>query len=145
MPFLSPPGTGGSTYPDESEELDAWRNVDGPVLGRDLETSIVPLVSIRDGDRYAIAKLLHVERRGVHIRLYANRFDIPPEELNPWTLRLDRHDAPDLSVGHLPLSRAAFAEMEPAYERLAMRSSAELEGYRMWKEASGAFFASLPG
>jgi uncharacterized protein YndB with AHSA1/START domain len=141
---LPEPAGDGRIYPDESEELDAWRNVSGPVLGRDLETSIVPLVSIKDGDRYAIAKLLRVEKRGVHIRLYANRFDIPPDELNPWTLRLDRHDAPDLSIGHLPLSRSAFAEMEPAYERLAMRSSDELEGYRIWKDGSGEFFASLP-
>ncbi len=126
--------------PEEAEEVVGWRAANGSVLGRDFETTIVPLVSVKEGARYAIAKLLHVQIRGVHVRLYSDRFDIPPDTLNPWSLRLDRYDAPNFSYGHTPMSRPTFAQTEPAYQRLAMCSVEELDGYRMWKEARGGFF-----
>lgn len=127
-------------WPDETEEVDGWRSAAGPVMGRDLDTAIVPLVTVKDGDRYGYAKLLQVERGGVHMRLYADRFDIPPDTINPWALRLDRHDAPTMSFGHLPMSRATFSGWEPSYDRLVMRSVDELEGYQVWKDAEGGFF-----
>lgn len=127
-------------HPYELDEVAGWRAASGPLLGRDLQTTIVPLVSIKDGEEYAIAKLLHVEMRGVHVRIYADRFGMPPEELNPWSLSLDRWDAPNFSYGHMPLSRASFAAMEPGYERLVMCSTDELDGYRMWKEGKGGWF-----
>lgn len=137
---LPEPGGTASVFPDEAEEIAGWREAGGPLLGRDLDATIVPLVSVRDENGYGIAKILRIERRGVHIHLYADRYDIPPDKLNPWSLHLDRHDAPTFSIGHMPLSRPAFAKMEPAYERLAMCSTDELEGYRMWKDGSGGFF-----
>ncbi|MDQ3691116.1 MAG: SRPBCC family protein [Chloroflexota bacterium] len=127
-------------WPDETEEVVGWRSAVGPVMGRDLDTAIVPLVTVKDGERYGYAKLLHVERSGVHMRLYADRFDIPPDMVNPWALRLDRHDAPTMSFGHAPMSRATFAGWEPAYDRLVMRPVEDLEGYEMWKDANGGFF-----
>lgn len=133
------PAGNAPIFPDEAEEIRGWRAASGPVLGRDLDTTIVPLVSIKDGSEYGIAKLLHVERRGVHLRLYADRFDVPPDHLQPWTLRLERYDAPSLSYGHAPMSRRTFATMDPAYARLAMRTAEELDGYRMWQEANGGF------
>jgi hypothetical protein len=127
-------------FPDETDEVAAWRAGGGPTLGSDLDAAIVPLVTVKDGDRYGIAKLLRVESGGVHARLYADRWEVPPDVINPWTLRLERYDAPSLSYGHLPLSYPAFAAMQPAYHRLAMRSGAELGGYRMWRDAKGGFF-----
>lgn len=127
-------------FDDERSEVAAWRSTDGAVLGRDVDAAIVPLVSIPDDDQYAIGKLLVVERKGVHLRLYADRWDAPPDRINPWTLRLDRFDAPSMSYGHMPLSRRAFAGMGAVFHRLAMRSTSELEGYEMWREAESGFF-----
>jgi uncharacterized protein YndB with AHSA1/START domain len=134
-----PAGT-AAVFPDEADEVAGWREVNGPVLGRDLDTAIVPLVTMKDGERYGFAKLLHVEPRGVHVRLYADRYAIPPDAVNPWALQLERYDNPTMSFGHAPMSRATFAGWEPAYHRLVMRSTEELEGYEMWKEAEGGFF-----
>lgn len=123
----------------EVAEIASWRETNGPVLGRDLDAAVVPLVSTRDEDGYSVAKLLHVERKGVHLRRYADRWEAPPDVVDPWRLRLDRFDAPNFSVGHMPLSRPSFAAMDPAFIRLSMRSPDELDGYRMWQEGHGGF------
>lgn len=127
-------------FTQELAEVSSWREGHGPVLGRDLDATITPLISALVDNGYSVAKLLHVERNGVHLRQYANRWEAPPVVVDPWQLRLDRFDAPHFSIGHVPLSRPAFDAMNPAFIRLAMRSTDELEGYRMWQEGGGGYF-----
>jgi hypothetical protein len=126
-------------FTQELAEVSSWREAHGPVLGGDLDATITPLISALVDGGYSVAKLLHVDRNGVHLRQYANRWEAPPVAVDPWQLRLDRFDAPHFSISHVPLSRPAFAAMNPAFIRLAMRSTDELEGYRLWQEGQGGY------
>lgn len=129
-----------AVFPEELAEVESWRSAGGPLFGRDLDVSLAPLVSVVIDGRYGIAKVLRAELRAVHIRLYSDRWDIPPDDLDPWSLQMDPYSAPTPGVGHMPLSRAAFAAMQPRLHRLAPPTTQELEGYKMWREAKGGVF-----
>lgn len=127
-------------------EIASWRASTGPLLGRDLDASICPLVTFEGEQGIAVAKLLHVDAGGVHVRLYSDRWAVCPPEVNPWALRLEPVNAEEpgghpFGIGHLPLSRSAFLARRPIFNRLAMRGGEELEGYRMWREAKGGYFS----
>lgn len=129
-----------AVFPEELAEVVSWRSAGGPLFGRDLDVSLAPLVSVLVDGRYGIAKILRTELRAVHIRLYSDRWDMPPDHLDPWLLRMDQYTATMPGVGHMPLSRAAFAAMQPRFHRLATLTTSELEGYEMWREAKGGVF-----
>jgi len=91
-----------------------------------------------------VAKILAADERGVHARLYVQRYDHRPakEELSELSTAPfgPGHDNP-FSIGHMPLSHGSFAGWDP---RLISRDSPveeeELEGYRMWQEAEAGYF-----
>jgi hypothetical protein len=98
---------------------------------------------------YQVAKVLHAEERGVHIRLYANEFSRRPTALSPELLGLgsvmpeaseDQGYPWALSVGHLPVSHDTFASFDPVFVARAEVSDDELEGYRIWRSSGGGFF-----
>jgi len=92
---------------------------------------------------YAVVKILKLDDLGVHVRVYSNRFDAQPSEIDESMLYMAGIDhGPDeqLGMGHLPLSKASFAEWQPHFIQLSTVSEAELEGYRMWEETSGGYF-----
>ncbi len=91
-------------------------------------------------EAYGYAKLLHVDRAAIHLRVYSDRWDIPPDDIDPWPMRLGRIDEPVIGIGHVPLTRAAFDMWEPAFDRLVMLAPSELDGYRTWLEAGGGVF-----
>jgi hypothetical protein len=124
----------------ERAEIASWRGADGPVLGRDVDAGVTPLVTLRLDDGYAAAKLLHVDRRGVHLRLYAERWEDPPDEVDAWRLGLGTTATGSRGVGHVPMTRRAFGAAHPAFARLAMIGPAERAGYREWLEAGGGYF-----
>ncbi len=125
----------------EAAEVASWRRVDGPALGREVDTGITTLMTVKaDTDGYAAAKLVHVDRNAVHLRVYSDRWTIPPDDIDPWSLRLDRMDEPVPGVGHIPLSHAAFAGWQPAFDRLVVIGPSELGGYRTWLESGGGVF-----
>lgn len=130
-----------AVFREELAEVESWRSARGPLFGRDLDVSLAPLVSVLIDGRYGIAKVLRAELRAVHIRLYSDRWDMPPDDLDPWSLQIDPYSAPTPGVGHMPLSRAAFAAMQPRFHRLATLTTSELEGYEMWREAKGGVFS----
>ena len=102
------------------------------------------LYSTRNEDgTFAIVKILKLEDEGVHIRAYSNQFDSEPEAIDETTLYLAGMDhGPDeqLGMGHLPLLKASFGSWAPRYIKTVPVEDAELEGYRMWKDAGGGFF-----
>lgn len=126
---------------DELTEVGSWRAANGPLLGRDVDTGVSPLLTVRLADGYGIVKLLNVDRRGVHIRLYADRWSIPPDDVDPWRLALARQSDGRFGVGHMPMTVAAFSAMDPMFERLAMIGPDELGGYRTWLADGGGYFA----
>jgi uncharacterized protein YndB with AHSA1/START domain len=142
-----PTGRSVEVWTDERSEVASWRAAGGPVLGRTADVEITPLLTIRvdptDMD-YAAAKVLRADRSGVHLRIYADRWAVPPDHIDPWALAPGTTDTVAsgvLALGHIPLSHKAYASMEPKFDRLAMLGPRELEGYREWQEAQGGYFA----
>lgn len=121
-------------------EIANWRIAGGALIGRDVDASVTPMVSIRADDAFAIAKVLDTGIRGVHVRIYADRWPTRPDAVDPWALRLGTAHDPVVGVGHVPLSRSAFADLDPRFVRLAMLGPDELDGYREWKRAAGGYF-----
>jgi hypothetical protein len=105
------------------------------------------LYCTRDEDGgYGVLKVLALDKIGVHIRQYSNRYDARPEHLDEGELFLAPFD-PDnetpgvrLGMGHLPLSAGTFRAWRPEFVQQSTVSSDELEGYRGWQEAEGGYF-----
>lgn len=135
-----PVGNPVDIWEHEHAELASWRAAGGPVLGRDVNAGITTLMTVRVDDGYGAVKLLHADRHGVHVRLYADRWDTPPDDIDPWALRLGTIEDAVVGVGYMPLSREAFAEWEPSFDRLVMIGPDELDGYRTWLEGGGGYF-----
>lgn len=142
-----PTGRSVEVWAEERSEVASWRAAEGPVLGRAADVEITPLLTIRvdptDVD-YAAAKMLRADRSGVHLRIYADRWVVPPDHIDPWALAPGTTETVAsgvLALGHIPLSHKAYARMQPKFDRLAMLGPTELEGYREWQEAQGGYFA----
>jgi hypothetical protein len=100
------------------------------------------LYSVRgDEGSFSVAKVLVVDDKGVHIRLYKQKFQSRPESLDERTLTLGSiHDPDGFGMGHLPLAREAFWRMEPQLIQVSTVKEDELDGYREWKQAGGGVF-----
>lgn len=102
------------------------------------------IYSVVSGKAYQVAKLLKVDERGVHLRLYANAWDQRPAKLNLEDLSLSAPEGEEggRAIGHMPLARQAFLVMGPHYVTDAPVTEEELDGYRMWEEGKGGYFGS---
>jgi hypothetical protein len=111
------------------------------------ESHLAPgdLVSVLcDDGLHGVVKVLAVDRQGVHARLYVQRFEQRPCQVEVRELSTapfgQGHDNP-FSIGHMPLSHAAFAAWQPqTLARGEAVAEEELEGYRTWQEAKGGYF-----
>lgn len=127
-------------WPEERAQVQSWRDAAGPVLGTDIQAGITTLMTVRMEAGYGAAKLLHAEHSGVHLRIYSDRWDHPPDEIDPWRLALGTVSDRVLGLGHVPLSHQGFRRLEPRFARLVMIGSSERDGYRTWLEHGGGFF-----
>lgn len=89
---------------------------------------------------YGIAKLLKVDARTVHLRLYSDMWPERPSTVDPWALRLEPSWSDSPGIAHMPLSLTVYFSMEPNFVRLAMVGTTELDGYRAWKASGGRKF-----
>jgi hypothetical protein len=85
--------------------------------------------------RYDVFKVLAVDAKGVHVRLYTLSFAAPPTAADlaaarplPWF------------IGHLPLSHRSYAAWDAQLVDAEPVGEEELEGYQMWIEADGGVF-----
>lgn len=93
---------------------------------------------------FGALKLLAVDERGVHVRIYVQRFPTRPTEadlgeLSLSTFLIDQQGP--LSVGHMPLSYATFFSgwaPEPICQRDVEPN--ELKGYQHWLDADAGYF-----
>jgi hypothetical protein len=93
-----------------------------------------------DGD-FGVVKVLVVDDKGVHLRVYKNKYPTRPTAVDLKTLSLGSLNDPDgFGMGHLPLSREGFAEWKPALITKDEVRKDELDGYEMWKEAGAEVF-----
>jgi hypothetical protein len=100
------------------------------------------LYSTREGNgQFSVVKILVLEPQAVHVRIYKQRFSSRPASVDPASLTLGKIDDKNaFSIGHIPLSRKTFASWNPVFISQQSVSDGELEGYKMWKEASGKTF-----
>ncbi len=106
---------------------------------KNTELKVGGIYSINDGEgRFGIAKILALDEDAVHIRLYKNKFPSRPQTIDLNTLSLGTiNDKDVIGIGHLPLSREGFINWQPVFIAEAPVTKEELEGYEMWKDASG--------
>jgi hypothetical protein len=90
---------------------------------------------------YRAVKVLKSDDVGVHVRLYANRWNDRPSELDPKVLSLTSEDESIKSIGHLPFTRRSFLTMGPRPVAEADVEESELDGYKIWAEAKGGYFS----
>jgi len=94
-----------------------------------------------DNGQFSVVKILVLEPEAVHVRIYKQRFSSRLTSVDPASLTLGRIDDKEaFSIGHIPLSRNSFAALDPVFISQQSVSDNELEGYKMWKEASGKTF-----
>jgi hypothetical protein len=138
------------------------------VWGREVGLRFAPLVTLQVADQdWGVAKVLKTDLRGVHLRLYSERWterpsarDVDPGALSLATLPqgflegfealtrpeefMERAEAlgpgRPLGVGHMPVSRADFGRAEPKPLGLVTLAADELRGYEVWKAAKGGYF-----
>ena len=102
------------------------------------------LYAVEDGGgKFAIVKLLVVEKEGVHVRLYKNKFESRPTTVDPATLSLGSVKDPNGGgIGHLPITHGNFRAWQPSLIGDTVVTEEELEGYRMWRDGKGGYFGS---
>jgi hypothetical protein len=100
------------------------------------------LYTVDDGEGFfRVAKVLVLDEQGVHIRLYKNKWKERPAAIDVSTLSLGGvHDPDGFGLGHLPLSRNAFAAWRPVFVQDGTVAKDELDGYERWKEGGGGYF-----
>ena len=100
------------------------------------------LCTVDDGEGfYRVAKVLVVDHRGVHIRLYKNRWKERPQTVDVTSLTVGSiHDTDGFGMGHLPLTKRAFAAWKPISIGEQPVQKEELDGYEIWKDQSGSYF-----
>ena len=92
---------------------------------------------------YVPLKILKVDARGVHVRRYSNVYRAPPAHIDESRLYMagvERRAGEPLGMGHMPVSYQTFAGWHARFVQRSSVTSAELEGYRMWREAKGGYF-----
>ena len=149
------PRDGGEEAVGEADRqaVEAWRRRSGPVVGREPDLDLAPLCTLQLAPgTWAAAKVLRGDIRTVHLAVFANRWPERPPSVRPWELRTTRLSVGDatttdksdaVSVGHVPVTRAAFAAAAPMFAGMTTLAPAELAGYRHWKEHGGGTFTEL--
>jgi len=92
----------------------------------------VPTSNDRRDSSFHVIKVLKVDAEGVHVRQYEGSFNSTPD-ISALGL--------DVAIGHVPLSRTAFERMKVVFIEIGTVSEDELEGYRIWEDEGGGFFA----
>jgi hypothetical protein len=96
-----------------------------------------------EGGGFSVVKILKLEDEGVHVRVYSNRFDVAPGEIDEGSLHVagvNRDSGVPPGVGHLPLATDSFTAWTPRYVKTVSVDVSELDGYRQWKEEGGGYF-----
>jgi hypothetical protein len=96
-----------------------------------------------DDGAYSILKILKIDDRGFHVRLYSNRFPEPPQKIDEPTLYMvgmNRKPNERLGMGHLPISKKSFVTWHATFVQQSTVSEEELEGYKVWLDAKGGYF-----
>jgi hypothetical protein len=79
---------------------------------------------LNDDGSYDVSKVLAVDEFAVHVRLYSDKFETKPKDLNSADLKF--------LIGHAPMAKEGFLEGQPELLKVEKVSEEELEGYNYY-------------
>ncbi len=87
-----------------------------------------------DGD-FRVVKVLAVDESVVHLKIYRNRFEVRPSDVDISALKwdIDMDDLSNIGIGHIPVSLSGFLEEKPTFIRQEMITPEELEAVNNWR------------
>jgi len=96
-----------------------------------------------DNGTYSVLKILKVEGGGVHVKIYSNQFDSPPDKVDESKLYMagvNHKDTETTSVADAPMKGETFANYHATFVQQGTVTPQELEGYNQWKKSGGEYF-----
>jgi hypothetical protein len=93
------------------------------------------ICTIEDGEgKFGVVKVLAIDPQVTHVKIYKNKYDKRPSEVDINTLSLGSiNDKDGFGIGHVPLGKKEFDNWKPVpigYEKITKE---DLEGYEIWK------------
>lgn len=93
---------------------------------------------------FSVLKILKLDEKGVHLRLYSNQFSTRPKDLDESKLYMVgmEHKKPNesLGMGHAPISKKTFSTWGAEFIKTVPVTEDELDGYKIWLESKGGYF-----
>jgi len=85
---------------------------------------------------WRILKVLAVDERTVHLRLYSNKFKEEPQDVDSEVLTVIPSKEPNggVGIGHFPVGRGGFLTEEHVLIKIVPVKDDELEDYRFYLE-----------
>jgi hypothetical protein len=88
--------------------------------------------------KIGVIKVLAIDRDGVHVSIYKNRFSTRPSHIEEAKLEFGTiHDSDPPGIMHVPLSNAAFTRFGPVFIQQSHVSAEELEPIKEWRRGGG--------
>jgi hypothetical protein len=92
---------------------------------------------------YSVLKILKMDDRGVHVRIYSNVFPTLPKDIDESKLYMagvNHKPNETMGMGHTPLSLKTFEGWNATFFQQSTVKEKELEGYKEWEKAKGGYF-----
>ena len=89
------------------------------------------LYSIPLQGQFGVFKVLKVDTRGIHVRVYSNLYEKLPSKIDEKELFIDHKDASGTS--HTPLTYSSIQLWKPSFLQDSKVKNEELDGYLQWK------------
>lgn len=89
--------------------------------------------TVRDGEAFAVVKVLAVDPERVHVRQYALRYSERPRTVKSSLLLKDQGRVNGRAFAHLPLDLGEFVRWDPWLMRNEPVSAAELKPLDVWR------------
>jgi len=89
------------------------------------------LYSIPNQGKFGIFKVLRVDPKGVHVRVYSNLYTKIPSKINSSELFIDKQDKS--GTNHTPLTFSSIKLWKPSFLQKTKVEKDELQDYFSWK------------
>ncbi len=89
------------------------------------------LYSMPNKGKFGIFKVLKVDKKGVHVRVYSNLYSKIPSKINSSELFIDKQDKS--STNHTPLTFSSIKLWNPSFLQRIKVEKDELKDYFSWK------------
>ena len=94
------------------------------------------ICTVEDGERkFGVVKVLVINDQEAHVKIYKNKYDQRPTQIDLKTLSLGsiNDTIGGFGIGHVPLDRDGFDHWKPISVGFEEVTKDDLFGYEMWK------------